>query len=387
VFNKMLFGLGPFEIIGIIIFILLILFLPRILRSRIIASVTKVAEELEDKVEESKKIMVKLCKEKGKTESDLLPAIENYLEFFVIPPVDMDPQGIVPKLQKIMDMSEDRFHHMVDMVAPQADGEWQASIIMTLKSTLALNSVAKMVRHNLELARKTGNLQILLMLQMNLPLLLRIVNAHFEGIKSFSQGKPIGDGLGPLVAGLLLQGVEESELDELDEMVVGCKKLEGREVIIARAKGPGGRMGKVGKTVTSLIKEKEINRIITVDAALKMEGETTGTVAEGIGVGIGGPGVDKWIIEEEMMKHDLQIDAVIVKMSPEEAICHMNQKILESSNKALKVVTEGILRSSKGSRVLVVGVGNSNGLPNIIPDLGEIKIKKKITNKKRNHNE
>jgi len=380
----MLFGLGPLEIIGIIIVIIFILFLPRILRSRLLSSVTKVAEEVEGKVDESKKILVKLCNEKGKAESDPLPAIENYLEFFVIPPVDMDPQGIVPKLQKILEMSEDRFHYMADRVAPQADSEWQASIIMTLKSILALNSVAKMVRHNLELARKTGNLQILLMLQMNLPLLLKMVNAQFEGIKSFSEGNPIGDGLGPLVAGLLLQGVEESQLEERGEMVVGCKKLEGRTVVIARAKGPGGRVGKVGKTITSLIKEKEIKMIITVDAALKMEGETTGTVAEGIGVGVGGPGVDKWIIEEEMMEHNLQIDAVIVKMSPEEAICQMNKKILESSNKALKVVSEAILRSPEGSNVLVVGVGNSNGIPNIICDLEKINIKKRINSKKEN---
>ncbi|BDZ69251.1 DUF1512 family protein [Methanobacterium ferruginis] len=380
----MLFGLGPLEIIGIIIVIIFILFLPKILRSRLLSSVTKVAEEVEGKVDESKKILVKLCNEKGKAESDPLPTIENYLEFFVIPPVDMDPQGIVPKLQKILEMSEDRFHYMADRVAPQADSEWQASIIMTLKSILALNSVAKMVRHNLELARKTGNLQILLMLQMNLPLLLKMVNAQFEGIKSFSEGNPIGDGLGPLVAGLLLQGVEESQLEERDEMVVGCKKLEGRTVVIARAKGPGGRVGKVGKTITSLIKEKEIKMIITVDAALKMEGETTGTVAEGIGVGVGGPGVDKWIIEEEMMEHNLQIDAVIVKMSPEEAICQMNKKILESSNKALKVVSEAILRSPEGSNVLVVGVGNSNGIPNIICDLEKINIKKRINSKKEN---
>jgi hypothetical protein len=152
----MLFGLGPLEIIGIIIVIIFILFLPRILRSRLLSSVTKVAEEVEGKGDESKKILVKLCNEKGKAESDPLPTIENYLEFFVIPPVDMDPQGIVPKLQKILEMSEDRFHYMADRVAPQADSEWQASIIMTLKSILALNSVAKMVRHNLELARKQG---------------------------------------------------------------------------------------------------------------------------------------------------------------------------------------------------------------------------------------
>lgn len=375
VFNRMLFEINPLYIIGIIIIILLILFLPRILRMRMISSVTKVAEELENKVGESKSIMVELCNEKGNPPSDPLPAIQNYLEFFVVPPVDIDPHGIVPKLQKILEMSEDRFRYMVSSIAPQADSEWQASIIMTLKSTMAINGVAKMVRHNLELARKTGNLQILLMLQMNLPLLLRVINAQLEGTKSFAVQKPIGDGLGPLLSGLLLKNCVESELEERDDMIIGYKEFKGRNIIITRAKGPGGRVGKLGKVITSLIRANDIKRIITIDAALKMEGEKTGSVAEGIGVVIGGPGVDKWTIEEEMIKQDLQVDAVIMKMSPEEAISPMNKKILNSCNKAFKVVCESILRSPKGSTTLVVGVGNSNGLPNIITDLESVKIK------------
>lgn len=375
----MLFGLSPFDIAGIIIFFLLILILPRLIRMRLISSATKATAELEGMVGESKKILVKISKEKGKSESDPLPSIENYLEFFVVPPVNMDPQGIVPKLEKILEMSETRFQFMAESIAPQADDEWQASIIMTLKSTLALNGVAKMVRHNLELARKTGNFQILLMLQMSLPLIMRIVKAQFEGIESFSQEKPIGDGLGPLVAGMLLDDLVEKDLKEQDELVVGRKELEGREILISRAKGPGGRVGKVGKTITSIIEEENIKRIITVDAALKMEGEETGKVAEGIGVAIGGPGVDKWIVEEEMMKKDLQIDSIIVKMSPEEAIGQMSKKILESSSKAREVLVESILRSKSGSKILVVGVGNSSGLPNIIKDYEKIKIKKEKT--------
>ena len=283
------------------------------------------------------------------------------------------------KLQKILEMGEDRFQYMALTIAPQADPEWRANIIMTLKSTLALNSVAKMVRHNLELARKTGNLQILLMLQMSLPLLMRIMKAQFEGTKSFAEGKPIGDGLGPLVVGMLLKDVTEEELEERDELVVARRKIEGIDVIIARAKGPGARVGKVGMAVTSLIEEENIKRIITVDAAVKLEGEESGAVAEGIGVVVGGSGVDRWIIEEELLKRDLQTDAVIVKMSPEQAIGRINQEILEASKKAVSVVYESILRSKSGSRLLVVGVGNSCGIPNIIPDPDKIDIKKKET--------
>ena len=59
---------------------------------------------------------------------------------------------------------------MAEVIAPNASDEWKSNIIMTLKATIGINGVAKIVRHNLELAKKTGNIQILLMLQMSLPL-------------------------------------------------------------------------------------------------------------------------------------------------------------------------------------------------------------------------
>lgn len=370
----MLFNLGPLEIIGIIVVILFILLLPRIIRMRLISSVLRATQKLEELVNESQELLVKLCQEKGNPPRDPRELVENYMEFFVIPPVDLDPNGIVEKYRKILDLSEDQFQRMARELAPDADLEWISNIIMTLKSTLGLQGVYKMVRHNLVLAQKTGNLQILLMLQMNLPLIMRIVKAQFDGTQAFSAGKPIGDGLGPLIAGMLLK--KHVELEEQDGMIVGRREMDGRHVIIARAKGPGARVGKVGPTITSLIQEEGLKRIITVDAAVKMEGENTGSIAEGIGVVIGGPGVDKWMIEESMVKGDLEVDAVIVKMSPEEAISQMNEDILKAAKKALCVVRDSIYRSEIGSKVLVVGVGNSCGLPNIVTEPGKIDIKK-----------
>ncbi|WJI10087.1 DUF1512 domain-containing protein [Methanobacterium sp. CWC-01] len=370
----MLFNVGPLEIIGIIVVIIFILMLPRIVRMRLISSVVRATNELEAMVKDSQELLVKLCQEKGNPSKDLHELVENYLEFFVIPPVDLDPNGIVEKYRRILDLSEDHFQRMAQELAPEADPEWISNIIMTLKSTLGLKGVFKMVRHNLVLAQKTGNLQILLMLQMSLPLIMRIVKAQFEGTMAFSEGKPIGDGLGPLIAGMLLK--KHVELEERDGMMVGRREMDGRHVIIARAKGPGARVGKVGPTITALIQEEGLKRIITVDAAVKLEGEQTGSIAEGIGVVIGGPGVDKWMIEESMAKGDLETDAVIVKMSPEEAISQMNEEIMKASKKALCVVRDSIYRTEIGSKVLVVGVGNSSGLPNIITEPGKIDIKK-----------
>jgi hypothetical protein len=378
----MLFGIGPFDIIGIVVFILIIMLLPWLLRTRAISSVSKVTLELEQMVGDAKKILVSLCQEKGKSSENPTEAIENFMEFFIIPPVDLDPYGIVKKFEKILDLGEDRFKQMVNSIAPNADSEWRSNIIMTLKATIGINGVAKLVRHNLELARKTGNLQILLMLQMSLPLIMRIVRAQFEGTKAFSEGKPIGDGLGPLVAGMLMKGFDENDIDEMDDLIVFKRQINDHNVTIARAKGPGGRIGKIGKVVSSIIDQDNIKKIITVDAAVKLEGEETGKVAEGVGVVIGGVGVDRWTIEEEIVKKDIDLDAVIVKMSPEEAISNMNHKIADAAQKALKAIERSISSTNKDFNILVIGVGNSSGIPNIISDISQLEIKKEIEGKK-----
>jgi len=294
----MVFGLSTFEIIGILVVILFVLFLPIIIRKRIISSVTRSVSELESMVVKGQKILIKISRDKGNPSKDPEDTVKDFMEFFVIPPVDLDPNGIVRKLDKILEMSEENFKYMAEELAPEADEDWKSNITMTLKATLGINNVAKQVRHNLELSRKTGNLQLLLMLQMSLPLIMRIVKAQFEGVKAFSQGKPIGDSLGPLVVGMMMESDHPGELQEQGEMVITQREYQGRKVIMARAKGPGARVGKVGKTINSIIEAEDIKRIITVDAAVKLEGEETGSIAQGIGLVIGGPGVDRWEIEE-----------------------------------------------------------------------------------------
>lgn len=372
----MVFGLNTFEIVIILIIILVIVLVPIILRNRVLAGVNKATTELEDMVNKSEDILVDISKDKGKLTEDPRETIQNFMEFFIVPPINLDPQGIVTKLDKILDMGEERFKYMSQELAPDADDEWKSNIIMTLKATLGMNNVAKQVRHNLELAKKTGSLQILLSLQMSLPLIMRIAKAQFEGVKAFSKGLPIGDGLGPLVVGMIMASDSPGELQEQGEMVISRKEYHGRKLIMARAKGPGARVGKVGKTISGLIEDESLNRIITIDAAVKLEGEESGSIAEGIGVVIGGPGVDKWIIEEEMLKSDVQVDAVIVKMSPEEAISPLKEKLMEAAIKTIPVVEKAILRYPEGSQVLLVGVGNSCGLTNVIWNPSNIEVQK-----------
>lgn len=63
-------------------------------------------------------------------------------------------------------------------------------------------------------------------------------------------------------------------------------------------------------------------------------------------------------------------------MSPEEAISQMSEEIAESSQMAIDILKKSILRSPKGSNILIIGVGNSSGIPNIVSDISEIEFKK-----------
>ncbi|MGB9938005.1 MAG: DUF1512 family protein [Methanobacterium sp.] len=379
----MIFGLGIWEIIGILAFIFLILLAPRLLRARIVSSVTRSTLEFENMVKESKELLITLSREKGKPILDQEKTIDDFMEFFVVPPTNLDPYGIVDKFEKLLDLSEDRFKQMIKVIAPMADEETKANIVMTLKATLAINGVAKQIRHNLELAKKTGNLQILLSLQMSLPLIRRVVDAQFEGAKAFSEGKPIGDGVGPIIASMFLKDYKTEEKYVEDDIYVVKKRMDERKLIIARAKGPGARVGKVGRVVKSIIEKESIDKVITVDAAVKLEGEETGKVAQGIGVVIGGQGIDKSQLEGIIAKKDLDLEAVIVKMSPEEAISPMTQIIANASKEAYEIVARSIQNSPDDLNILVVGVGNSCGIPNTFEDLSEIEIKKEETEEKR----
>ncbi|HIH62320.1 MAG TPA: DUF1512 family protein [Methanobacteriales archaeon] len=362
-------GLGNWDIFSIIFFIILIIFIPIVMRIRIFSTLQKALIEMENMVQESRDIIIKFSKEKDKKTRE---KVNEFLDFFVIPPTNLDPNGIVQKFNKILELSESRFKNMANTIASEASRETKANIIMTLKVAIGLNSVYKMIRHNLELAKKTGNLQILIALQMNMPLIMRIFKAQFKGAKAFSKGLPVGDGAGPLTTAMLLK--KDDKIESIDEMIYAKRECNSRKLIILRPEGPGARLGKIAKAVNTLIDRFNIQKIIMIDAAVKMEGEETGKVAEGVGIVIGGTGVEKWFIEDKILKADIEIDSIVIKMSPEEAITQMNKKILKGCETALERVKSSIERTEDGN-ILIVGVGNSCGIPNIIEDPSIIKLK------------
>jgi len=141
--------------------------------------------------------------------------------------------------------------------------------------------------------------------------------------------------------------------------------VEGRTAYVIKAEGPGGNVGKPGEAIKTVVEESEgeIAMIIMVDAALKLEGEEVGEVAEGVGAAIGGPGVDQFKIEESILKYRIPINAVIIKEDIGDAVSPMRKEIFDAVDKAIERIKQVILEKTKeGDRLIIAGAGNTIGI-------------------------
>ena len=101
-----------------------------------------------------------------------------------------------------------------------------------------------------------------------------------------------------------------------------------------------------------------------VDAALKFEGEDSANISQGFGAAIGGIGTERFQIEDIATNHNIPIFAIVVKQSVKEAITLMTKDIAEKANETRTRVYELIQDNTKpGDTVLVIGVGNTIGVP------------------------
>jgi hypothetical protein len=351
------FGGDAFSnMIWFVFFMVFMLFYQRIIVTQMLWKLEQTAEMLEGYTGKAKKIVTR--KVTNNPSKELKEQINNFLEAYVIEPVNLDPYGIVKKVEHIMDLFDKKLKYFSKTIAPKLNEEEQMDLVMGLSGAMSLNQIAKIVRHYVELIRKTKNLQLAMILQMQLPMVERLSKALLLGTEALTNRWPIGDSVSPLVVTKMIGTSRVKEIEE--DTVVAKKKIKGKNVIIMKAKGPGGRLGKLGKAAEDLIKKENIKKIITVDAAAKLEGERTGAIAEGIGVAIGGIGVDRSYIENIAVAKNLPLDSIVIKMSQEEAIMPMKLSVLDAIDQAIKLLEKNIENTS-GS-ILVIGVGNSCGI-------------------------
>jgi hypothetical protein len=313
--------------------------------------------------DDGKKIALETIKQVGKPVGDPSDRVDQFLEYIAIPPQSMDPSGIVWKLEHILDVRDTRFKDEVKLMAPEADETQLNNLENTLEAAMALHMIYKVIRHFYLLGKKTLSLYVIMQIQMVLPLIMQQAEAYAQALRAFSVGQPIGDGAGPLVAAKLMQGYETKDI--ATDVVVAEVPIEGRTAYVLKAKGPGGNVGKPGEGISQIIKEKKgkIATIIMIDAALKLEGEKPGEIAEGVGAAIGGPGVEQFKIEESIMKNKIPLNAIIVKQDLGDAVSPMRKEIFDATDPVITRIKRLILeRTKEGDNVIIAGIGNTIGI-------------------------
>lgn len=300
---------------------------------------------------------------KTSTAGDPAAGVDRFLEYFTIMPVDLDPSGIVRKLDHIMRTRDDRLRAEVKKLCGGASDQEVSKMENILEAATALNMIYKIVRHFYLMGKRTTSMFVLVQLQMVMPLLLEEAEALQKAIAAFKRGQPIGDGIGPMVVGRMMLGKEKKLAAK--ETIYSEDEYKGRRLYLLKAEGPAGTVGRPGEAITRLAGDMgiKIDAIVMIDAALKLEGERTGDVAEGIGAAIGGIGVEKYQIEEVATQLGIPVYAVIVKQSVQDAITIMRKEIADAFEKVTNTVHSVIEdKTSEGQSVMVIGVGNTMGV-------------------------
>jgi hypothetical protein len=345
------------------VFVFFMFFSQKIQALLMMRQISHALTRLEGMREKAKQAITAAMTEVDKPAGDLKPRLERLLQFFTIPPEGMDPAGVVQRLEHLFDTADSRIRDEIRAITPTADERQLLNLQNLLEAGQALNTLYRVVRHYYLLGKKDGTLYSTVQVQMQLPTIMEEAGAYLSFLDAFREGKPVGDGVGALTASKLMSGQERREIAK--EIVVAETTVDGRRVLATKAKGPGGAVGKVGDAVGNLIETNagKVRLVVMVDAGLKLEGEESGDIGEGIGAAIGGIGVDKYKIEETATKYSIPVYAIVIKESLKEVLAPMTETISRAADEAVSrfrsIIQE---RTKEGDTIIIVGVGNTIGI-------------------------
>ncbi len=299
----------------------------------------------------------------GGSADGLAGQIDTLLDYFTIMPADMDPSGIVPKIEQVVRSREDYTRRHVKLLCPGI-GDGELSRVQTLlEIATVLRLLHRTVNHMYLTAKKQKNFPLILPLQMALPFVMEQAAAMRGAVPAFKAGQPVGDGIGPMVVGSMMAGLEKREV--AFQTVAAEGAIDGRAAHLIKARGPDSTVGRPGEGVEAILSSgAKIDLIIMVDAALKMEGEESASIAQGFGAAIGGIGTERFRIEEAAAARGVPVLAVVVKQSVKDAVGLMTREIAESAADVRSRVRRMVAdNTDEGQAVLIVGVGNTSGVP------------------------
>ena len=361
------FGLGDdtnplMMLIWILPIVLFIFYGQRIQLQVTSGEIKKAIKKLELYKNESRAELIDYVKNTLKPKEDPTKKLDRFLDYFTIMPVDMDPNGLVDKVKHIVRSREDFTREHVKSLSTNQNELDLTKVQTLLEIATSLQLIYKVINHMFLTAKKQNNYPLILPLQMILPFIMEEAAAIHSAISTFKLGQPVGDGIGPMIVGRMMLNLKKENI--AFQTVLSKTNFDGRNLFLLKAQGPGSTVGRPGDAVEKIVSENKIDMIIMIDAALKMEGEESATVAQGFGAAIGGIGTERYQIEAIATNHDIPIFAIVIKQSIKEAINLMTKDIAEKANEVSSQLLEMIsTNTSPDDSVLIIGVGNTIGVP------------------------
>ena len=317
--------------------------------------------QLEQFRNDSRSALIEYIKKDLAVKDDITQKLDRIFDYFTIMPIDIDPNGIIPKIHRLIRSRDDTTRKQIQSLLSGIDTMEITKIQNLLEIVTYLQLLHKIVRHLFLTAKKQNNYPLILPLQMMLPFIMEQAEALKDAVPAFKLGQPIGDGIGPLVVGEMMLDTKKQKVEF--ETVYSESKFDGRKLILLKAEGPFATVGRPAEAAEFLVEKYKPNIIVMIDAALKLEGEDSGTVSQGFGAAIGGIGTDRFKIEELATKFDIPIFSIVVKQSVKEAITLMTKEIADKAENVKIQVHEMITdNTNNGQTVLVIGVGNTLGV-------------------------
>jgi hypothetical protein len=294
--------------------------------------------------------------------------LDEFFQFAMIEPVSLDPAGIIPKIDHLLDVRESRWEDAVKMLVPGISPREGHNLENLIEASMAVDSVYRVVRHFFIQGKKSGSLILVMQIAMQIKIIQQMAEAYVKAAKAFYYGQPIGDALGPQVAATFVRSIQPAGVNAKEickETIVQKVEYKNRTVHVIRAMGPGGTVGRPGEGIKLLVQQLEgkVDRIFMVDAAMKLEGDKSGSIVEGVGAAIGGIGNEKFKIEEASTDSKIPVDAYLCKENLVDAITTMKKSISMSVKAIVERIKVAIeKRTSEGATVILAGIGNTIGI-------------------------
>ena len=325
------------------------------------SEIKKSIDKLEKFRNETKTEFVDYIKNTLNPINDPVKKLDSFFEYFTIMPVDLDPNGIIPKINHLVRSRDDFTRmHVKSLFSEISDFE-VSKIHNLLEIVTTLQLFHKATRHLYLTAKKQKNFPLILPLQMMIPFVMEEAEALKDAMSALKNGQPIGDGIGPMVVGGMM--LDSTKQTVSLQTVWSKSEYDGRKLLLVKAEGPNATVGRLGEGIEKIISQDKPNLIIMVDASLKLEGENSASVAKGFGAAMGGIGTDRFQIEDVATKNNIPILAIVIKQSIYEALTLMTKEIADQASSVRDEIHDMIKENTKENQtVMVVGVGNTLGV-------------------------